>query len=153
MDPASLPQLAHPSIDDRIAGHALLPAFEIPFDQVSGVRIAPQSALVVIAIAVARIIGELADDVLGIIAPDDLLGENLPPDRSLVLQRVPDLHRADFAPMEVRRQAAGPVDRGEIARLVILGDRIGPSIEAIVRGVFAHLPEIANAARPVGLGR
>ena len=102
MHPAGLPKLSHASIDDRITGHALLPAFQILIDQVPRVRVAPQFALVVIAVTFARIVGELIDHVLRIIAPDQFLRKRTPSVGALILELVPDLRRTDLAPVKVR---------------------------------------------------
>ena len=151
--PAGLPQLSHAGIDDGIAGHALLPAFEVLRDQMPRIGVPPQRALVIIAVALRGVIGELVDHVLRVIAPDHFLGVGLPAVRALVLQLVPDLRGADFAPMQMRGQARGDVLGRQVAPLVVLGNHIAPPFEPIMRGPLAEFPEVADAPGPVGLGR
>ena len=151
--PAGLPQLSHAGIDNGIAGHALLPAFEVLRDQMPRIGVPPQRALVIIAVALRGVIGELVDHVLRVIAPDHFLGVGLPAVRALVLQLVPDLRRADLAPMQMRGQARGDVLGRQVTPLVVLGNHIAPPFEPIMRGPLAEFPEVADAPGPVGLGR
>ncbi len=102
MHPTGRPQLAHPGVDDRIAGLAALPCL-----QLSGIR-GPREPLEIGSQRFRRRAGEVIENVVRELPPADLAEERLSILRRAIRKRLvdrsPDLAGTDLSELQMRRE-------------------------------------------------
>src|SRR6202034_4043469 len=133
MYPAGGPQLAHAGVDHGVAGAPLLPGLEP-----ARVR-APWEVLELPIKRLGDRVGVLDEQVIGKLPPGELPQIALGAGR--VEDGMPDLHGADLAEVQMRRQARGAVVIGAVAfRAVLAYRRFRERSEPGARGFFAGRP-------------
>ena len=149
---AGVPELAHPGIDDGIAGLAALPRPQRRVVAPPGKRVEGR-----LQIAVGEV-GHVEQQMAAEFAPAQLAQELVdvarqgrPRGRGKA-RGVPDLPRADLAKTQMRRQPDVPSRSGRSRWIGIAGHAgFEKCVEPGLRRTLARFPALAQAAGPVGM--
>ena len=147
--PPRRPQLAHPRVDDRIAGLPLGPRGKIYIGLFAA---APVECFKFSTCAARSVVGKLVDRIGCIIAPADFSQERFAFCADPLRDMMPNCRRRNLSEMQMRRQARCARLRRHIARAIIIGNVIEKAAQRTVRARLSRRPDV-EPGRPIWTGR